>query len=228
MGSPSGSTISTCSSSHSSALRVRRSERTAGMLLVALQLAAHLLGLLAHAGGQGLDLGVEVVVVDLDGLGLGDGPQGEVGLDRAGGRRRAAPRRAAVLGATGGREVLLGLDALGREAAWPRSWRRARISCWTSGSGASSSTSWTRASTTFSRSAMVAWSLRTLGEAPGEVVAQLARRCRTRRPRWPTRRSTSGSTRSWTFLTRTRNDTRAAGAGELAVEGEGVADLGAR
>ena len=124
IGLPSGSTISTCSSSHSRALRLRRSERTAGSWSLRSS-GAGPCRRSAAPGRPGGDLGVEVLVGDLDALGLGDRPQGEVGLDRPG---RRLPQLVD--------ELLLGR---GR-------WRRgtARASC--PGPGAACARSWSRRS----------------------------------------------------------------------------------
>ena len=62
-------------------------------------------------------LGVEVVVVDLDRLGVGDGAQGEVDLDRLLATGRAAPSMNGVRVLAGGRQPLLEVDALGLELA---------------------------------------------------------------------------------------------------------------
>ena len=71
------------------ALRVRRSERTNGIWLLCSNCSRTFCGALAHPGRHRGDLGVELVVVDLEALGGGHGPQGEV--DPHG--RRPAVRR---------------------------------------------------------------------------------------------------------------------------------------
>ena len=227
MGLPSGSTTSTCSSSHSSALRVRRSERTAGIWSLRSNCWRTFSGFWPSRLGQRLDLGVEVVVVDLDALGLGDGPQGEVGLDRLG-RRLAqlldegAPGRCPVaarycssvhaLGLEPHGEVLepglhLALDErLGRLVLDQLDQRLGRPS------RAAPSAACTRL---------------TLAMPARRGRPAARRRCRTPTPRRPTRRRRSGSTRSFTSFTSTRKSTGSCSVpGWLGGEGEDVADLG--
>ena len=221
------STTSTCSTSQSSALRFLRSERTAGHCSLRSNSLRTLAGCLLDALGQPVELGVEVVVGDLDALGLGDGPQGEVGLDRL---RRQLPQL--------GDELLLGL------AAWPRGTARPSMPCAEQAHGevleallhlgrrpapraASSSTSSTSAWATLRRAARS-------GPGPGGPCAmRLAMSARSSstvsnsETSLAHSSSTSGSTFSLTSLTSTRKLDRRprSGSGCCGVELEDVADL---
>ena len=81
IGLPSSSTSSTWSSSHSSALPLRSSERTAPVRPAVSSWRRSSVGGGAHALGHGHDLGIELLVTERQLLGLDQGPQGQVGLD---------------------------------------------------------------------------------------------------------------------------------------------------
>ena len=83
-------------------------------LVALLERQAHLGRGLLDPLGQLLELVVEVVLGDLEALGLGDGPQGEVGL---GGQHGGLPQLGddGLLVLAGGRQVLLEVHALGLE-----------------------------------------------------------------------------------------------------------------
>ena len=85
MGWPSESTTSTCSTSHSRALLFFQSERTAGIWSARSRLRRSSAGLTLKDSARRSISASMSVVCRLEVLGLGDGPQGQVGLDRLGG-----------------------------------------------------------------------------------------------------------------------------------------------
>ena len=124
---PSSSTISTCSTSQSRALRLRMSERTAGIWSPSSRASAHLGGGLVDPLGQLLELLVEVLVGGLDALGLGDRPEREVDL---GGHDGGVPQLVDELTPGPGR-VAARYCSRSMPWAWrrmARSWRRCCIS----------------------------------------------------------------------------------------------------
>ncbi len=118
MGRPSLSTISTCSTSHSSALPFLMSERTAGICSARSSCRSNWAGFCPRRSAIRSTSTCNLVVGDLDLLGVGDRPQGEIGLHR---RRRALAQLLdeLLLGLAGGLEVLgdggaLGLQPMGQ------------------------------------------------------------------------------------------------------------------
>jgi hypothetical protein len=114
IGSPLGSTNSTLCSSQSNAFDLRICACEFGHGVVLLVRLADVLGLLAVLHRHPGVLGVEVVGLDLDRLGVGDGAQREIDLD--GLDRGAAHRLDELLRLlAGGCEPLPEIDALGLE-----------------------------------------------------------------------------------------------------------------
>ena len=123
--------------SHSSALRFRRSERTTGTCRLRSNCLRTCSGFCPTRSATAANSASRSSSVDLDLLGLGDGPQGEVDLDRLRWRSPAARRRTPPGPARSPRGTARG------RAPWAwrriaRSWSRCCISALTRASGTSS------------------------------------------------------------------------------------------
>ena len=128
MGLPSSSTISTCSMSHPRAFAFRMSERTAGIWSARSSCCRRSAraSCCMRSASWAISASMSSSVTSSC-LGLGERPQGEVGLDGVGGGRPAGRRRAAAAPWPVASRYCW-MVAPWASSRWARSWRRRSIS----------------------------------------------------------------------------------------------------